>query len=159
MDDHRTPPLFHHSSPTRRSSDRERHRHFAFARKEPGGLGARRFSVAPGDVARRIPIINIDRLHQHIARRRCHDRQQRWFERQERRAITGGAFGENGDGLMSGKCLPQFFYLKVYMAAGLPRDKDSMVLRRQPGDDRPACYAVMGNKTTAYSPTPSQNKK
>src|SRR3546814_19663091 len=76
-------------------------------------------------------------------------RQQRWFERQERRAITGGAFGENGDGLMSGKCLPQFFYLKVYMAAGLPSDKDSMVLLRQPADDRPACYAVMGNKGTA----------
>src|SRR3546814_2332229 len=75
--------------------------------RSPAGIGARRFSVAPGDVARRIPIINIDRLHQHIARRRCHDRQQRWFERQERRAITGGAFGENGDGLMSGKCLPQ----------------------------------------------------
>src|SRR3546814_10483018 len=93
---------------------------------------------------------------QHIARLRCHDRQQRWFERQERRAITGGAFGENGDGLMSGKCLPQFFYLKVYMAAGLPSDKDSMVLLRQPADDRPACYAVMGNKGTASMSTQRQ---
>src|SRR3546814_2884982 len=124
--------------------------------RSPAGIGARRFSVAPGDVARRIPIFNIDRLHQHIARRRCHDRQQRWFERQERRAITGGAFGENGDGLMSGKCLPQFFYLKVYMAAGLPSDKDSMVLLRQPADDRPACYAVMGNKGTASMSTQRQ---
>src|SRR3546814_1789925 len=104
-------------------------------------------------VARRIPIINIDRLHQHIARRRCHDRQQRRFERQERRAIAGGAFGENSDGLMSGKRLPQFFYLKVYMAAGLPSDKDSMVMIRQQADDRQACYAVMGNKDTTSMPT------
>src|SRR3546814_11132007 len=101
-------------------------RKFSLADQYPWGVAPRRLSVAPGAVARRIPIINIDRLHQHIARRRCHDRQQRWFERQERRAITGGAFGENGDGLMSGKCLPQFFYLKVYMAVGIPRDKDSL---------------------------------
>src|SRR3546814_7366371 len=76
--------------------------------------------------------------------------------RQERRAIAGGAFGENSDGLMSGKRLPQFFYLEVYMAAGFPSDKDRMVLLRQPADDRPACYAVMGNKGTASMSTQRQ---
>lgn len=105
--------------------------------------------LMPGDLRCCRAVVDVNRLNQKVARRGDHHREQRRFERQQLMAISGRPFGKQSHRLPGVKRLPQGSQLISDVLALRAGHEQSVVLRREPSDDRQCAYIVLRHEGRA----------